>query len=433
MTIERAGIRYKFIFLCLILFAFANVFLIQVLLVYESRENVKSEGFQDEKSEPTLKPSSTTDFSYRRIQFVSNGVDSFFKQSIFSTKHEHNFSSLLTVSPVADEVNVWNLASKWVSSSQIWPKEAPQLSHVVAALKQKKIVAADVSTKGTQLKLALVLEGGQQVLFKPKWYDRDHVITGNVYGGKDRHNGEVAAFHLARLLGLNRVPIAAMRKINLNTEILPVASKILSRTFYRKDNTTCFYGVCTYCRPTDGVCDDRRSLEGAIVLWLPQAFQLVKHRHPWQRSYSSAPAKWQMHANYCSLVKRSKKYQDESKLLNLIETSIFDFLIDNGDRHHYERFASGGPVLLIDNGKSFGNPDADHLDILAPLIQCCRVPERIVSVLTQLQNGALSSWLVKLMTTVENDTSPPILNLKHLQALDRRLKLVLSAVLKTRL
>ncbi|CAB0013355.1 unnamed protein product [Nesidiocoris tenuis] len=131
-------------------------------------------------------------------------------------------------------------------------------------------------------------------------YDRDHVITGNVYGGKDRHNGEVAAFHLARLLGLNRVPIAAMRKINLNTEILPVASKILSRTFYRKDNTTCFYGVCTYCRPTDGVCDDRRSLEGAIVLWLPQAFQLVKHRHPWQRSYSSAPAKYcivdKMHA-----------------------------------------------------------------------------------------------------------------------------------------
>ncbi|CAB0013356.1 unnamed protein product [Nesidiocoris tenuis] len=61
--------------------------------------------------------------------------------------------------------------------------------------------------------------------------------------------------------------------------------------------------------------------------------------------------RWQMHANYCSLVKRSKKYQDESKLLNLIETSIFDFLIDNGDRHHYERFASGGPVLLIDNGK----------------------------------------------------------------------------------
>lgn len=58
-------------------------------------------------------------------------------------------------------------------------------------------------------------------------------------------------------------------------------------------------------------------------------------------------------------------------LLSLIDTAIFDFLLQNGDRHHYETFGGSDTVLLIDNGKGLGNPHVDHLDILAPLYQCC--------------------------------------------------------------
>lgn len=57
------------------------------------------------------------------------------------------------------------------------------------------------------------------------------------------------------------------------------------------------------------------------------------------------------------------------RLLNLIDTSVFDFLIQNGDRHHYETLDDN--VILMDNGKGLGNPSIDHLDILAPLYQCC--------------------------------------------------------------
>lgn len=57
-------------------------------------------------------------------------------------------------------------------------------------------------------------------------------------------------------------------------------------------NNTCFYGVCTYCRPDDAVCGNKSVLEGAVVLWLPNRFRLVKQRHPWQRSYSSSLAKY---------------------------------------------------------------------------------------------------------------------------------------------
>jgi hypothetical protein len=57
------------------------------------------------------------------------------------------------------------------------------------------------------------------------------------------------------------------------------------------------------------------------------------------------------------------------RLFDLVDTSIFDFLIQNGDRHHYETLYSN--VILLDNGKGFGNPNVSHLDILAPLYQCC--------------------------------------------------------------
>lgn len=60
----------------------------------------------------------------------------------------------------------------------------------------------------------------------------------------------------------------------------------------------------------------------------------------------------------------------ENRILDLIDTSIFDFLIQNGDRHHYETLKD--KVLLFDNGKGLGNPHVHHLDILAPLYQCCR-------------------------------------------------------------
>jgi len=41
------------------------------------------------------------------------------------------------------------------------------------------------------------------------------------------------------------------------------------------------------------------------------------------------------------------------RLLDLIDAAIFDFLIDNGDRHHYDVFenVTNSMVLLLDNGK----------------------------------------------------------------------------------
>lgn len=54
--------------------------------------------------------------------------------------------------------------------------------------------------------------------------------------GKDRHNGEIVAFHAARLLGLQMAPVAVGRRIHLAKEILPVASKRLAKTFFTDES-----------------------------------------------------------------------------------------------------------------------------------------------------------------------------------------------------
>ncbi|KAJ4427672.1 hypothetical protein ANN_25321, partial [Periplaneta americana] len=272
---------------------------------------------------------------------------------------------------------LWTTAHKWVGAREIVPERAPHLGSVLRTLCSTKIIKAEnAQHHGTQLKLMLTLLGNQRAVFKPQWYSRSKAIGGPVYAGKDRHNAEVAAFHLSVLLGLRRSPLTVGRKVNLRREVMPVATSDLLDTFYQEGNNTCFYGVCYFCGPNQPVCAQKDLMEGALILWLPSEYKLKKHRSPWQRTYKpEAAARWELDKDYCKKIKSVKLYHPSSgpRLLDLIDAAIFDFLIDNGDRHHYDVFenVTNSMVLLLDNGKGFGNPHRDHLDILAPLYQCC--------------------------------------------------------------
>ncbi|XP_065411740.1 glycosaminoglycan xylosylkinase isoform X1 [Chrysemys picta bellii] len=179
----------------------------------------------------------------------------------------------------------WEIAAQWVVPREVYPEETPELGAVMHAMATKKIIKADVGYKGTQLKALLILEGGQKVVFKPKRYARDYVVEGEPYAGYDRHNAEVAAFHLDRILGFRRAPLVIGRFVNLRTEIKPVATEQLLSTFLMLGNSTCFYGKCYYCRETEPACADGDTMEGSVTLWLPDVWPLQKHRHPWGRTY----------------------------------------------------------------------------------------------------------------------------------------------------
>ncbi|KAG7209343.1 hypothetical protein KM043_015446 [Ampulex compressa] len=359
----------------------------------------------------------------------------YFKQNASYVIVVERLLAELRIMPNVHE-NIWNIPNNnWPDAHQLIPPAAPELGTIMNALRKSKVVRADNAALGTQLKLMLTLEYGAKAMFKPQWYTRDAVIHGPVYYGKDRHNAEVVAFHLSSLLALRRVPLTVIRKLDLRNEIRPFAAPELYATMYQEGNDTCLYGVCHYCSPADPVCAVGDILEGALIFWLPRYLRLVKHRHPWQRTYKKNKlATWEVDNAYCAKVKDSKAYspQSSSRLLDLVDTAIFDFLMDNGDRHHYELAQNNfhnPAVLLIDNGKSLGNPDIDHLDILAPLYQCCMIHKTTWDRLKLFSGGALSVSLGKLVAHEAMMTEvQPLVTEEHLNAMNRRLLTVYAVV-----
>uniref|UniRef100_A0A1I8FRM0 Fam20C domain-containing protein n=1 Tax=Macrostomum lignano TaxID=282301 RepID=A0A1I8FRM0_9PLAT len=278
---------------------------------------------------------------------------------------------------------------------RLLPSNASQriLSQLERLTGQAAVSLVSEFPAGSQMKLLLQLDagtGGASVVFKPRVYDRDRVMTGSVVAGRDRDNAEVVGYHLGRLLGFHRGPVASPRLLNLTAASL-AATPRLRETFYRRlsDNRLCLWGVCRYCtgRRT-GVCAG-----------------LTKHRHPWARNYASNDAKaaWQLGENPCN-----------SQLLS----TSFETAAGIGGQQL---------VVTLDNGKGLGNPYHDELSILAPLQQCCRLRTSTNSRLLALQGllGAATQAALCRSGASSLPSSGPLLTLEHSAALDRRLDRVL--------
>ena len=329
-------------------------------------------------------------------------------------------------------VNPWDIWAEMSSYKSITSMSDLQIEIILNAMAKTKITKADVGFKGTQLKAHLQLDGPspQEVVFKPKRYERRKILSKSPYEGYDRHNGEVAAFHLDRVLGFYRAPPVVGRVVNLRSEIMPVAGQSLLKTFWRdQSGNICFYGKCMYCKKKESACGNGEIMEASLTLWLPRKFKLRKMRHPWQRTYrANVKARWERDQSYCESVVKKPPYNDGPRLLDLMDAAIFDFLIGNADRHHYEfiQDKETSMVVNLDNGKSFGNPYLDELSILAPITQCCMLRRstyiRISSYASDLDNNLSLSHI--LDEKLKTDPIYPVLTKEHFKALDRRLEII---------
>ncbi|PZC76374.1 hypothetical protein B5X24_HaOG204741 [Helicoverpa armigera] len=258
------------------------------------------------------------------------------------------------------------LKSTWADEESLFPYKDGAAGEILQAMRSSQIALADNAPKGTQLKLLLLLQGKQKLYFKPKRYNISDVIRGNIYAGYDRHNSEVFTYHLAMVLNYKWVAPSVIRRIHFNQDILAHATAGLKRTMVKNDKgLVCIYGKCYYCKVNETVCPDNKGeIEGAAILYLDKQFKVNKS--PWRRSYNNMKMEWENDFDFC---KKVSMLLSTKRILNLIDISIIDFLIQNGDRHRYEVYKN--KIILLDNGKGLGNPMLDEIDILAPLYQCC--------------------------------------------------------------
>lgn len=290
---------------------------------------------------------------------------------------------------------------------------------------------------GTQLKLIIEFPSDIKALMKPMRFPREQQTLPNHFYFTDyeRHNAEIAAFHLDRILGFRRAMPVTGRLLNITTEIYQVADDNLLRTFFVSPSSNlCFHGKCSYyCDTGHAVCGNPDMLEGSFAAFLPSFEQTGRKvwRHPWRRSYHKRrKAQWETDSNYCSIVREIPPYDEGRRLLDLMDMAIFDFLTGNMDRHHYETFKIFGNdtfTLHLDHGRGFGKPFHDELTILAPLLQCCMIRTTTLKRILDFHNGPkpLSELMRESMSV---DPIRPILWEPHLKALDRRVTIILSGI-----
>ncbi|KAM4671481.1 extracellular serine/threonine protein kinase FAM20C-like isoform 1-T1 [Amazona ochrocephala] len=373
--------------------------------------------------------------------FVVNPMEKF---SLHSSGSDEWVSSskaemlLPTGKTAYDTYPTWLKFHVGINRYELYPRRDPLMPTLLWDLATQRIISSVQKTGGTQLKLIMTFPNYGQALFKPMKQTRDQETPIDFFYFSDfeRHNAEIAAFHLDRILDFRRIPPVSGRLVNITKEIRDITTdKKLAKTFFISPaGNICFYGECSYyCSTEHALCGKPDLLEGSMAALLPDK-TLAKRRSwrsPWRRSYhKSKKAEWELNPNYCAQVRKTPPYDRGHRLLDLIDMTVLDFLMGNMDRHHYETFEKFGNdtfLLHLDNGRGFGTHSRDELSILAPLRQCCSIKK---STYLRLQLLATPSYRLSdlLREALATDPLAPVLAESHLRALDRRLGKVLAAV-----
>ncbi|XP_032430242.1 extracellular serine/threonine protein kinase FAM20C [Xiphophorus hellerii] len=325
-----------------------------------------------------------------------------------------------------------------INRYELYGRHSPVVEALLRDLLTQRITSVAMKSGGTQLKLIMTFHNYGQALFKPMKQTREQETPPDFFYFSDfeRHNAEIAAFHLDKILDFRRVPPVAGRLLNMTKEIRDVTrDKKLWRTFFISPaNNVCFYGECSYyCSTEHALCGKPDRIEGSLAAFLPD-LALAKRktwRNPWRRSYHKRKkAEWEVDPDYCEEVKQTPPYDSGSRLLDVMDMTVFDFLMGNMDRHHYETFEKFGNetfIIHLDNGRGFGKHSHDEMSILVPLLQCCRVRK---STHLRLQLLAKEEYKLSVLMaeSMTRDRLDPILIQPHLDAMDRRLRLVLKAL-----
>ncbi|KFP01462.1 Protein FAM20A, partial [Calypte anna] len=318
-----------------------------------------------------------------------------------------------------------------ISREGLYPRSSPTINRLLQDMQEFTTISAVVKPSGVHLKLVLRFQDFGKAMFKPMRQKREEETPEDFFYFVDfqRHNAEIAAFHLDRILDFRRVPPTVGRLINVTKEILEVTkNEILQSVFFVSPaSNVCFFAKCPYmCKTEYAVCGNPPLLEGSLSAFLPSLnlAPRLSIPNPWIRSYSFDGKEES---------ERKGGESSESCLVGCQETLfLFCPFPGNMDRHHYEmftKFGDSGFLLHLDNARGFGRHSHDETSILAPLSQCCIIKK---TTLLRLQLLAEPEYQLSdvMRESLLQDPLAPVLTEPHLLALDRRLQLILKAVRK---
>nr|CAD2198199.1 unnamed protein product [Meloidogyne enterolobii] len=342
------------------------------------------------------------------------------------------------VVPVEDS---WERFYAGISSCELYNDDR-LVDKLLSDMSKLRIKHTAIMEGGTQVKLVLTFENDKQAVFKPMRFGRDYETDPNhfYFGDFERHNAEIATFHLDKILGYRRAVPTVGRVVNMTSELMEVAERRLRKTFFISPaKNRCFVSKCDYyCDTTHAICGSPDLKEGSVQVFLPDDTSVPRkhNKSPYRRTYSKKNqlADWQEDMDYCERkVKHMRQYAHGRRLLDLIDLHLMDYLIGNQDRHHYETFDVFGDIpayaIHLDNGRSFGKTNFDDADILMPLRQCCLIKPKTLSTLFEYYTAdkGLSETLHE---SLSKDPAFPILAFKHYTALERRLHKMMVYILE---
>nr|KAI8765335.1 extracellular serine/threonine protein kinase FAM20C-like isoform X1 [Biomphalaria glabrata] len=333
----------------------------------------------------------------------------------------------------------WLLFQRDINQFYLYnPADHQLLNELLKDLNSRPVVKAEINRQSSQLVLILTLDDGGKGVFKPMRMARDAETSDDLYyfSEMERHISEIAAFHLDKVLGFYRAPPTIGRILNITRDIQQVGEETLTNTVYRSPvGNVCFYGKCkNFCDPAFAVCGQPDGIQGSISAFLPsRSFHSASANlhHPWSRSYNMKLKQgWETNEEYCETSVKGQSEFKGRRLLDFMDTSVFDFLIGNMDRHNVEFFSQFGAdtfLLHYDHGRGFGKSKYDCMSCLAPVRQCCLIRLSTLAKLIKLYNGPDSLSHV-LQESLKADPLAPILWERHLDALDRRVGLIIKVI-----
>lgn len=145
--------------------------------------------------------------------------------------------------------------------------DAPEIKALLADMRRMRIEEVENLSGGTQLKLLLTFANGKKAIAKPMRFGRDHVVDPNhfYFSEYERHNAEIATFHLDSVLGIRHVLPTTGRSLNL-TKLKRKSEPELAETFFKSPaGNHCFFGSCDYyCDVRHPVCGQPESVEFSL-------------------------------------------------------------------------------------------------------------------------------------------------------------------------